>query len=392
MKKAILQVVTAVFILLFTISCIIMPANAASSWTIETVDSDGTVGLGAAIVLDGFGHPWISYSDVTETPNNHLKVAHFTGTTWETSVVDLTGDTATAIALDNTGAPVIAYQDSVNYCLQYAKLIGATWQIETVDSVCQFSSGITLVIDSTGKPHIAYIDRSDPFNSVLKYAVPTDSGWDPEVVSDGCSGSDAALASLQLDIAGTPYISYYNEDSNSLVCAKKTGDIWSDETIASGDAEYPSLRINSAGNLCVSYYMGDGLYYAYFDSGSWHKEVVDSTVSMGVCTSLILDIASYPHIAYFDNVNHDLKYAVYDGTTWQKETVDIEEIAPYISLALDSFGYPYIGYLEAEKGDLKIAFVRIPLMPTPESDSVGILLFSVVMAVGCYVGIKRKTK
>ena len=393
MKKATLQRLTVLFTALFAISCIIMPANGASSWTIQTVDSDGDVGVGSSIVLDNLGQPWISYSNVTDSPDNHLKVAHFTGTTWETSTVDPTGDTATAIAIDNTGAPVIAYQDSVTSCLQYAKLVDTTWQIETVDPDCLYSIGIALVIDATGEPHIAYFDRSDTFNSVLKYAVHSDLGWSIEIVSEKCSSSGSAIASLQLNSAGTPYISYYNEDSNSLVCTKKVGDTWSETSIVSGDAEYPSLRINKADNPCVSYLTKDGLYYGYFESGKWNKEVVDSTVHMGYTPPLILDSAGYPHIAYYDNINADLKYAVYDGTTWQKETVDTDgDIGPYASLALDSLGYPYISYINATSGDLKCAFIRIPLMHTPESDGVGILLLSVATAVGCYVGIKRKTK
>jgi hypothetical protein len=393
MKRSILQGLTLVLTLLIAISCIIMPANGALPWTIQTVDSDGNVGTGSSIVLDNFGHPWISYSDTSDTPDNQLKVAHFTGTTWETSIVDPTGDTATSIALDSTGTPVIAYQDCITYCLQYARPVGTTWQIETVDPACLYSGGIGLVIDSTDEPHIAYIDMSDPFNSVLKYAVHSDSGWSIEIVSEECFGAFSAVASLQLNSDGTPYISYYNEDTNSLVCTKKDGAGWTEETVASGDAEYPSLKLNSAGNPCISYLMDNGLYYAYFESGSWHREVVDSTINMGYTAPLFLDIAGYPHIAYYDHVNADLKYAVYDGTIWQKEVVDATgDVGPYASLALDNSGYPYISYYDATLGDLKCAFVRIPLMPTPESDGVVVLLFSVAIAVGCFVGIKRKTK
>jgi hypothetical protein len=391
MKKAILQGLTLIFTSLFVILCIIMPANGALSWTIQTVDSDGIVGVGSSIVLDNLGQPWISYSDVTDTPNNNLKVAHFTGTTWETSTVDPTGDTVTSIAIDNKGIPAIAYLDSTNFCLQYAKLVGTTWEYETVDSNCQASSGISLVIDSTGNPHIAYIDRTNLENFILKYAFNSGSEWTKETVSEQCDGSDISVASIQVDGAGTPYIAYYNEKLNSLVCTKKVGGDWLEKTIASGDAEYPSLKLNSAGNPCVSYFMSNSLYYAYFEGGSWYSEIVDE--HSNYYTSLTLDITGYPHISYLDSFKKDLKYAYFDGITWQKETIDADGIVGYYnSLALDSFGFPYISYFDATMGDLKCAFVRIPLMPTPESDGAVVLLFSVAIAVGCFVGIKRKTK
>jgi hypothetical protein len=393
MKRATLQWITVIFVSFFAISCIIMPANGTLTWTIQTVDSAGEVGFGTSIALDNLGQPWISYSDGTNNPDYHLKVAHFTGATWETSTVDPTGDTATAIAIDNTGAPAIAYQDSTTYCLKYAKLVGATWQIQTVDPDCQFSSGIALVFDSTGEPHISYVDESDIWNMILKYAVHSGSGWSVEKVSNEPIGSTSAstVSSLQLNSAGIPYISYYNETANALECTKKVGGVWLEETVVSGDAECPSLRLNSAGNPCICYFMVDGLHYAYFESGSWHREAVDSTISIGSSTSLIIDIAGYPHIAYYDNVNQDVKYAAYDGATWQKETVDAAgHLGECTSLALDSSGYPYIGYCDATNGDLKCAFVRIS--PTPESDGAIVMLLSVAAAVGCYAGIKRRTK
>lgn len=393
MQKSTLRGTTILFASLFAISCIIMPANAASTWTIETADSDGLVGLGPSIVIDNLGHPWISYSDGTDNPDFHLKVAHFTGTSWEATTVDATGDTVTAIALDNTGAPVVAYQDSTTWRVELAKLVGTTWLVETIDPNCQASSGISLVIDTTGKPHIAYIDKSDLAYTYLKYAVFSGSAWSIETVTDECSGIDSSAVSLQLNSGGTPYISYYNLASNDLVCAKKVGGIWLEEIVAPGDSEYPSLRLNAAGNPCVSYLRTDGVYYAYFDGSLWHREKVDSFTVMSYSTSLVLDSAGHPHISYYDPVNCDLKYAYYDGVAWQKETVDAAgDIGASSSIALDSFGAPYIGYLDSINYVVKCAFIKTMLTTTPESDGAGVLLFSVVAAVGCYVGLKRRTK
>lgn len=393
MKKSVFQGITILFASFFAISCIILPVNGASTWTIQTVDSDGDVGVGSSIVFDNLGRPWISYSDITVSPDNHLKVAHFTGTTWEKSIVDPAGDTATVIALDKTGNPAIAYQDSVTPAMKYAKLVGNTWTISVVDAACQTSSGISLVFDSGNVAHIAYIDRTDPWSPILKYATPSGpSSWSFETVTTDCSGSDSAMASIQVDSAGTPYISYYNTASNSLVIAHKVGALnWPEQTIVSGDAEYPSLKLNSAGNPCVCYFMITGLYYAYFDGSSWHSERVDPSVQLDYFTSLVLDVAGYPHISYYDSARNDLKYAYYDGSVWQVETVDATGVVgPYASLALDSSGYPYIAYRDSTLGTLKCAFIR--LTPTPESDGAVILLLSVGAAVGCYIGIKRRAK
>jgi len=54
-------------------------------WSIQTVDSDGEVGLYTSIALDSAGRPHISYCDWT---NGDLKYAHWTGSYWEIQTVD----------------------------------------------------------------------------------------------------------------------------------------------------------------------------------------------------------------------------------------------------------------------------------------------------------------
>jgi hypothetical protein len=390
MKKPALQGLTIVLTALFAISCIITPANGALTWTIQTVDSPGNVGIGSSIVLDNLGHPWISYGDATDNPNYHLKVAHFTGTTWQTSVVDTTGDKISAIALDNAGNPAIAYLDAINLLVEYAKIVGGVWQIETVDPHCETSTSISLVIDASNNPHITYIDGSDMEYPSLTYATCSGGTWSLEVVSDTCDMTETSP--LQLDSAGNPCISYYDPVSGTLLYAKKVGSTWLKETVDSTGGNYPSLKLNSAGNPCISYFTMAGLQYAYLSGGIWHKETVDPTVALSCFTSLALDNSNYARIAYWDQVSNSLRYAYYDGTAWHVEIIDTGKVGKFNSLTLDNTGNPYISYLDEKNNDLKYAYSVI-LLPsvTPESGGALALVLSAMLAIGCYIGLKRRT-
>ncbi len=80
----------------------------------------------------------------------------------------------------------------------------------------------------------------------------------------------------------------------------------------------------------------------------WNFETVDNSVNVGWYSSIAIDPADYPHIAYLDAYNHTLKYARWTGSEWFIETVDSgvcpDELDKSISIALDSLGNPHIAY------------------------------------------------
>ena len=82
----------------------------ASTWDIQTVDSEGDVGVYTSIALDSNNYPHISYSDNT---NSNLKYAKWNGTSWNVQTVDSAGNVGwhTSIALDNNNYPHISYYD-----------------------------------------------------------------------------------------------------------------------------------------------------------------------------------------------------------------------------------------------------------------------------------------
>jgi hypothetical protein len=185
------------------------------------------------------------------------------------------------------------------------------WQVETVDDY-HVGKFIGLAIDSSGQPHLSYYDEA---NGNVKYATKTaTAGWVSEVVALAGSTTPLSIAvytTIAVDSSGNPQIAYFDDNTNQLKYARKSGTAWTVETIDAGcgsacalNGSDPSLALDSFDNPHVSYYGSAGgtsngyLRYAYKSGGSWHSETVDSDGDAGFETTIAIDRSGEPHIAY----------------------------------------------------------------------------------------------
>ena len=299
-----------------------------AGWQIETVDSDGDVGRSASLRLDGAGRPHIVYFDDDDPPVNHaLKYARYDGLDWQIETVDSEKEMwgTAQLALDGSGQPHITYSDVTNYDLQYAWYDGTGWDIETVDGVGGRCA--SLALDASGRAHISY---ADVLNHNLKHAWRDGTGWQLETV-DVCGswGVDMVTeTSLALDETGRPHISYSCSDTRYTFrvtpkYAWHDGTAWRIETLEDSmgsSSGHASLALDGAGRPHISYYDGypnNDLKHFWYDGTSWQSETVDSDGNVGQHTSLALDILGRPRISYYDVSGQDLKYAWQDGATWR---------------------------------------------------------------------------
>jgi hypothetical protein len=98
--------------MIFAIAGLLAFAGAAPSpgWDIQIVDSEKNVGRCTSIALDSSNNAHISYLDWVE----NLKYARSTGSSWSIQTVDSEGGDisgGTSIALDSSGLPHISYNN-----------------------------------------------------------------------------------------------------------------------------------------------------------------------------------------------------------------------------------------------------------------------------------------
>jgi hypothetical protein len=240
-----------------------------------------------------------------------------------------------SIAIDSSGHPHISYLDNSNpadYVLKHAYFDGRKWKTETVDSgdVGWWSA---IAIDSLGHIHISY--HADKPSSSLKYAYFNGTVWNLTIVDSG--GYSTALA---VDSNNRPHITHITA-TNEVKYIRYDGVNWLTETIAEGALWFgsTSLALTSSDEAYISFsdsLLPRRLFVASNASGAWELQ----NLADGRSSSLALDSFGNPHIVYYCEDTQELKYSYYDGSDWKTYATSVLADSPHI--ALDAFNLPHI--------------------------------------------------
>jgi hypothetical protein len=286
---------------------------------------------------------------------------------WTIEIVDhpsnaAVGD-ASSIVLDSAGRPHIAYRDNTHASVKYArKKANGTWSIETVDSPGFAGSGLSLALDAGGGPHITYYAASSITSTgSVRYASRSCfliwCSWDKETIASGVFSSSAAgNTSLAFDAQGNPNVSYFDHTTHQLKWAEKTSGSWSSSNVVATAGGSASLALDPDGfpHLSFSDSAAGTVHYVrvmcFFILCGWNLDPIDS----GIAGILRLDTVGQPHLTYAQRQN--IRYAsgacpVNDPCTWTTELVGVAgtAIARLPSLALDSCTTPHVAFLH-ERG------------------------------------------
>jgi hypothetical protein len=199
-----------------------------------------------------------------------------------------------------------------------------TWDDMSVDFPGMDLSSIA--VDASGRPHIAYRDY---LHGYLMYGRKNDNfSWQVWTV-DATTGFAGWGVSMALDAAGNPHISYIRRE----------------HAVDVGDLVYAKGTCTPNGQSA---------------SCSFSKTVVDTNVNSinaSGGTSLAIDGAGIPHIAYFDHTHQQLKWArKLPDIGWDKTNV-VHSAGGGVSMVPDADGFPHMAFADSESGTLK--YVRI---------------------------------
>ncbi len=355
-----------------------------SGWDVSIVANAGDVGAFISLALDALSAPTISFQNIS---TGDLVLAKRQGDIWSEQMVDRIGNVgeATTLVLDAGWKPHITYYDTFHHDLKYAWWTGGAWVRMTVDDgsaaggivADDVGSESALALDLSGRPHIAYLDAS---NSVLKYArwageatgLSAHDAWQIQIIdSSGQASGDVAMV---MDSADLPHFVYYRDADHYLYHTYWTGAKWVAQPVApSGQADAISLAFAN-NTFHIAYYdsvSGDLMYARRYLNGDWTTVAVDAEGDIGTYVSLALDRSGSPHIVYYNWRDARLKYARQTGATWEIETLPATGPVGGLALAVENSGVPRLAYYTENEGDLHGAWRAEPGWTSVIVDAVG---------------------
>jgi hypothetical protein len=174
--------------------------------------------------------------------------------------------------------------------------------------------------------------------------------------------------------------SYFDNTNSNLKYATNVSGFWLIQTLDSiGTVGVSSsIAIDLNNNIHISYYfMGMNSYVKHItnESGAWVVSNIDSlgvSSGQGFATSIAIDSNNKIHISYYDFTGGDLKYATNKSGQWIKTILDSDgDVGYYSSLSVDSNNKIHISYFDRTNRDLKYATDVTNLWVTTIIDSVG---------------------
>lgn len=321
------------------------------------------------------------------------------------------------IAFDSSNRLHYIYADRDTGELMYALRDAAgAWSAPSVidSAVGDPASGgyqyISLAIDATGAPSVAYFDG---WNGDLRFASrnSTSGKWSGVVVDS--KGSTGLYPSLAFARDNAPTISFYNRGTKDLMLATSKSGVFSIKSVdTAGDVgRFSSLQLDpnspsvtrwavgyedtangnykyaiqgdsgfvaytvddlpdAGGYVSLAFYRDGKKVYqpgmSYYDASesglryagsrdrgkTWTAEYVATKSIQGLYTSIFFDSVGQPNIFYFDRTNNLAKRAIKQGTTWS--VTNLVTGGREMHLAIDSTAKIFYSTLDESAGELTV--------------------------------------
>jgi|GEM_PF-5633073 len=341
------------------------------SWTIETVDQ----GCRPSGVVDDSLRVHLVYSPGGTTTDPVLGHAIRGTIGWQFSAVEtVTGYgeiSKTDAVLGSDGSIHGAYHVRVPYDqIRYTYFDGSGWGIGNQVDEYTAIDPMSLALGPGDIPYIAYPRMAGSMPLYMKWK--PDDQWLSDIIEYGFEGDP----DIAIDNDGYAHVVYCHDSGDpplGLRYATNDGPGWVYELVDGSDVNNPdvtsSIDLDAAGMPHVAYYrnVDQSLIYAYKDESGWNHETVESSGDAGTFPSLCLDDSDNVHIAYYDFTTHDLKYAYRSQRGWSIGQIDCHgDVGARPVLALDPYDNPHIFYEDGTNGTVKHAYAGLNLTVTTD--------------------------
>jgi hypothetical protein len=246
--------------------------------------------------------------------------------------------------------------------------------IVTADSSVDVGLFTSITIGADGYPVVSCYDADSGDLKVVKCDDHTCSGGGETITPVDTAADVGQFTSTAIGVDGFPVISYYDADGGNLKVVKCNDHACSGggEIISTVDSSvdvglYTSITTGAGGFPVISCYDADAgdLKVVRCDDpactgGGETVTAVDTANDVGLYTSTAIGIDGFPVVSYYDADAGNLKVVKCDdpACTGGGETISTVDSSAdaglYTSITIGIDGFPVISYYDADAGNLKV--------------------------------------
>jgi hypothetical protein len=275
-----------------------------------------------------------------------------------------------SLVIDSQGAPHVAYVDidpslpGTNGAVRWATRSGASWALEDIEagSVSSGGLGTSLALGSQDVPNVTYVMTNQPSGNVLRYARRIGGSW---VGEDVVSGSGIrSFSSLALDAQGHAHVCYFlGVFDPTIRYARNTTGAWVTEPIGTNLGAIPAaIFVTSQGQPKIVFQEPfSGLKIASRQpSGLWTIQLIDNANSLvAIDIHCVMDAQDRIHISYRNYTLGTSKYAFQSGAGWTVLFTPVTSVSggPAITaggLDIAPDGTAYLSYTASTSNSTKL--------------------------------------
>jgi hypothetical protein len=358
---------------------VLIPILSFGDWDIETPYADSS-GRSAAIAVDSDNNPHILY----HVDDDYFYHIYKSGGVWygpysieSVNYFTLCRMVDVAMVRDTVNAIMsLEYTATGDYLVWGKHVGGGVWATQQIPNTLTPSNagGYLNVAISPGVGyslfHIIYVHYN--YGSSVLYYRKYDSTWtDAEEVSSVPDVSSGWQNDIAVDANDDPHITFVYSDEG-IKYRRKTSGVWEPVELLSTatDPSFTSIAVDEANYPHVAYDKDDfeAVCYRTKTASGWQpEETVGAGGGWNTYGASIAVSGGEKFVAYY--AEGDLKFAMRTAIGWVSEDVDtLGDVGTHTSLAIDNEGYAHIAYRDATNEFLKYAKSTEPVVGITESN------------------------
>lgn len=256
-----------------------------------------------------------------------------------------------SLALNETGAPCVAFIVSSDTSFRIACLSGTDWNVETVSEIGTGLTSLTFAIAPNGEQSVSYM-QVGMIHAMIATRTPGEA-WDIVQLIETSLG--VSLPSIAYSSGNDLHVAALKDNGHDVLYGVRAAGERNAPALgiasASSQVTYPSIVLDAANEAHVALMTAavgaSRLRYGHVEGGVWHEQVLEPAGSFMPSFDVAAGRAGVAGIVYASRMTSEVRFASLIDDAVALGVVDNEAVPTSMRIQFDAADLPHIVYSDS---------------------------------------------